>query len=119
MTPLPVDHYHAFLDPVVFVALGLIAAAVWRGRERAESGSAIEGVAGDDGNGDARNAAAADARAAGAPVLVRITLVAALAGLAVWNVATWPPAVARDGAGRRLGWPGSGSSWPPATGPSS
>jgi 4-amino-4-deoxy-L-arabinose transferase-like glycosyltransferase len=100
VTPLPVDHYHAFLDPVVFVALGLIFAAVWRGRERAERGRAIEGVAGDDGNGDARNAAAADARAAGPPVLVRITLVAALAGLAVWNVATWPSAVARDG-----GWP--------------
>jgi hypothetical protein len=30
VTPLPTDHYHAFLDPVVFVALGLGAAAVWR-----------------------------------------------------------------------------------------
>jgi len=30
VTPLPVDHYHSFLDPVVFVALGIGAAAVWR-----------------------------------------------------------------------------------------
>jgi 4-amino-4-deoxy-L-arabinose transferase-like glycosyltransferase len=30
VTPLPVDHYHAFLDPVVYIALGLGAAAVWR-----------------------------------------------------------------------------------------
>jgi 4-amino-4-deoxy-L-arabinose transferase-like glycosyltransferase len=29
VTPLPVDHYHAFLDPVVFIALGLGAAALW------------------------------------------------------------------------------------------
>ena len=29
VTPLPVDHYHAFLDPVVFVSVGMIAAALW------------------------------------------------------------------------------------------
>ena len=34
VTPLPVDHYHAFLDPVVFVALGIGVAAVWRGAGR-------------------------------------------------------------------------------------
>jgi hypothetical protein len=97
VTPLPVDHYHAFLDPVVFVALGLIVGAVWRGREQAQSGRAVEG---EDDGADARSAPAADAGAAGASLLVRLTLVAALAGLAVWNVMTWPPAVARDG-----GWP--------------
>ncbi|HEY6058076.1 MAG TPA: glycosyltransferase family 39 protein [Candidatus Limnocylindrales bacterium] len=30
VTPLPVDHYHAFLDPLVFVVLGLGAAALWQ-----------------------------------------------------------------------------------------
>jgi len=32
VTPLPVDHYHAFLDPLVFVIVGLGAAAAWAGR---------------------------------------------------------------------------------------
>jgi hypothetical protein len=31
---LPNDHYHAFLDPVVFVIVGLAAGAVWRARRR-------------------------------------------------------------------------------------
>ncbi|MGH2465403.1 MAG: glycosyltransferase family 39 protein, partial [Candidatus Limnocylindrales bacterium] len=30
VTALPVDHYHAFLDPIVFVGAGLTAAGVWR-----------------------------------------------------------------------------------------
>ena len=30
VTPLPVDHYHAFLDPIVFVGAGLTAAGLWR-----------------------------------------------------------------------------------------
>ena len=42
VTPLPVDHYHAFLDPVVFVALGLGAAAVWRGTARDPAGPSGE-----------------------------------------------------------------------------
>lgn len=32
VTPLPVDHYHAFLDPLVFVLVGLGAAAAWETR---------------------------------------------------------------------------------------
>jgi 4-amino-4-deoxy-L-arabinose transferase-like glycosyltransferase len=30
VTPLPVDHYHAFLDPLVFMALGLGTAGLWQ-----------------------------------------------------------------------------------------
>jgi len=30
VTPLPVDHYHAFLDPIVFVGAGLAVAGLWR-----------------------------------------------------------------------------------------
>ncbi|HET9457374.1 MAG TPA: glycosyltransferase family 39 protein, partial [Candidatus Limnocylindrales bacterium] len=32
---LPNDHYHAFVDPIVFVVVGLGAAAIWRWRWRA------------------------------------------------------------------------------------
>jgi 4-amino-4-deoxy-L-arabinose transferase-like glycosyltransferase len=32
VTPLPVDHYHAFLDPLVFVVAGLGVGALWRSR---------------------------------------------------------------------------------------
>ncbi len=70
VTPLPVDHYHAFLDPVVFVALGLGSAAVWRLR-----------------TGRTRPIASGP----------RIALVVALAILVAWNVGIWPPAVAVDG----------------------
>lgn len=30
VTPLPVDHYHAFVDPLVVVLAGLVVAALWR-----------------------------------------------------------------------------------------
>ena len=68
VTPLPVDHYHAFLDPVVFVALGLGTAAVWRG-----------------------------AGAAPGPTIQRVVLVVSLGILIGWNVSIWPPSVAIDG----------------------
>jgi 4-amino-4-deoxy-L-arabinose transferase-like glycosyltransferase len=97
VTPLPVDHYHAFLDPIVFVALGLIVAAVWRGHERAETGRAIAGAANEDGSASGRTTPAA---AADGQLAVRLALVVALGGLAVWNVSRWPPPVALDG-----GWP--------------
>jgi 4-amino-4-deoxy-L-arabinose transferase-like glycosyltransferase len=97
VTPLPVDHYHAFLDPIVFVALGLTVAATWRGHERAESGRAIAGPA-DEGGGDIGRRVPVGA--AGAQLAMRLALVVALAGLAVWNVTHWPPPVALDG-----GWP--------------
>ena len=95
VTPLPVDHYHAFLGPVIFVALGLIAAAVWRGREPAEIGRAIAAPAPEDG-GDVRRSTT---MGGGRPA-VRLGVAAILIALAAWNVATWPPAVAPDG-----GWP--------------
>ena len=43
VTPLPVDHYHAFVDPAVLVLVGLGAAALWK-RDRAACGVAILGV---------------------------------------------------------------------------
>ncbi len=44
VTPLPVDHYHAFVDPAVLVLVGLGAAALWR-RDLAGRGLATVGVA--------------------------------------------------------------------------
>lgn len=42
---LPNDHYHAFLDPVVFVTLGLGAAALWTARRPIGQVAAVAGVA--------------------------------------------------------------------------
>jgi 4-amino-4-deoxy-L-arabinose transferase-like glycosyltransferase len=78
VTPLPVDHYHAFLDPLVFAIVGLGAAGLWNGR-RAGGGSGER----------------AFDRALG-PVVASLILV----GLVAWNVTIWPPAVTPDG-----GWP--------------
>ena len=44
VTPLPVDHYHAFVDPAVLALVGLGAAALWR-RNPAGRGLAVVGVA--------------------------------------------------------------------------
>jgi 4-amino-4-deoxy-L-arabinose transferase-like glycosyltransferase len=43
VTPLPVDHYHAFVDPAVLVLVGLGAAALWR-RDLAGRAIAVVGV---------------------------------------------------------------------------
>jgi hypothetical protein len=44
VTPLPIDHYHAYVDPAVLVLVGLGAAALWR-RDVAGRGLAVVGVA--------------------------------------------------------------------------
>jgi len=66
---LPNDHYHAFADPIVVVLLAVGLAALLRGR------GAREGRA-----------------AAGA-----VSAIAIVVGLAGWNLARQPPAVAPDG----------------------
>jgi 4-amino-4-deoxy-L-arabinose transferase-like glycosyltransferase len=101
VTPLPVDHYHAFLDPVVFIALGLVAAAVWTDTGAVVNG-AIPPVAG--AGAEARAGVAPDQVAATGPSLRvgRGGITAALIVLVAWNVWIWPPGVAADG-----GWPGA------------
>lgn len=76
---LPNDHYHAFLDPVVFVLVALAAQAIVRG-----SGASVPG----------------DAAA-------RTLVVVALGGLIMLDIGRWPPAdpnggwpAARDAGGR-------------------
>lgn len=75
---LPNDHYHAFVDPMIFSLVGIGLAALARGREPEIRGADVS-------RGDA------PARA-----LVSIVLVAAVAV----GIAQWPPATATDG-----GWP--------------
>jgi flagellar biosynthesis protein FliQ len=72
VTALPVDHYHAFLDPIVFIGVGLTIAGLWRLGERAGG--------------------------AATPRLVARTLIgAAIGGLVAFNLAIAPPAVSPDG----------------------
>jgi 4-amino-4-deoxy-L-arabinose transferase-like glycosyltransferase len=97
---LPNDHYHAFADPMVFVLLGVGAAAVWRavpsGGGRAASGV---GVAGPGGG------AARIAEAGRPPVGVdtgrvtpgRVLAVAGMLAIAAWAATHLPPPVHPDG----------------------
>jgi hypothetical protein len=89
VTPLPVDHYHAYLDPLVFAVVGLGAAGLTAGGQAATGGGA---------------------RALG-PAIASVMLI----GLVAWNVTIWPPAVTRMADGPRLEWPAPGSS--PRLGP--
>jgi hypothetical protein len=71
VTPLPVDHYHAFLDPIVFIGAGLTIAGLWRSTERT-------GVS-------------------ATPRLIRALAGVAVAALEAFNLAIAPPAVSPDG----------------------
>ena len=84
VTPLPVDHYHAFLDPIVFIAGGLTIAGLWRvlGRAGATAGTS-------DGT-SARSSAAAQRLGQG-------VLVVAVGILVAFNLSIAPPAIAADG----------------------
>ena len=77
VTPLPVDHYHAFLDPLVDIGLALGVAGLWHAAT-------------------ARPVVASTARLARLTpgTLGATAIVLALVG---WNLATQPPTVARDG----------------------
>jgi 4-amino-4-deoxy-L-arabinose transferase-like glycosyltransferase len=75
VTALPVDHYHAFLDPLVFLVVGLGLASLAR-----------------------LGALVPTRRIAGRPVTVGgVVVVALMVGLAGWNVWRMPPFVAHDG----------------------
>jgi hypothetical protein len=79
VTPgLPNDHYHAFLDPLVFVTVGLGAGALWRA-------------------GDAQTGARVDVSVRS---IARGVAVAGVGALVVFNALRWPPPIASDG-----GWP--------------
>lgn len=68
VTLLPVDQYHAFLDPIVFVGVGLTVAALWQ-----------------------------LARAMPSRAVARGLVAAGTAGLVLFNLASQPPSPALDG----------------------
>jgi 4-amino-4-deoxy-L-arabinose transferase-like glycosyltransferase len=70
VTPLPADHYHAFLWPAIAAAAGVAAAVLWRRGPRSRRGGGLVG---------------------------RGLVVAAIAAFVGWNLATQPPATAADG----------------------
>jgi 4-amino-4-deoxy-L-arabinose transferase-like glycosyltransferase len=80
VTPLPADHYHAFLWPAIAAAAGVAAAILWRGEARARRAGGL--------------------RAGGGELLRRGLVMVVLIAFGGWNLATQPPAVAADG-----GWP--------------
>jgi hypothetical protein len=65
---LPTEQYHAYADPVVLIAAGLVLGGLWRTRR------AWRGVP-----------------------LGRLLVAAILAGLTVWNATEWPPLTSPDG----------------------
>jgi len=80
VTALPVDHYHAFLDPLVFLVVGLGFAGLTRMGLRSP-------VRDPD---DVR-------RVTAAPSLGSLVVVVLMVGLAGWNLYRMPPFTAHDG----------------------
>ena len=72
---LPVDHYHAFLDPLIVVIVGIGVARLWEARPPLRPGTIRIPFAG------------------AGPALASVALVA----LVTWNTVHQPPPVARDG----------------------
>jgi 4-amino-4-deoxy-L-arabinose transferase-like glycosyltransferase len=79
---LPNDHYHAFADPMVFVLVGIGAAALWR---------AVPG-----------GAAGGSVRSTWAPTPGRLLAVVGILAVVAWGLTRLPPAVNPD-----LGYPGA------------
>jgi hypothetical protein len=106
---LPNDHYHAFLDPIVIVLLGVGAAGLAQARRltgdaqipaSANSGaSANAGVTGES-RADSMTVAASAGYASALGRVVRGVAAAGVVALLAVAVSRWPPAVDSDG-----GWP--------------
>ncbi len=87
---LPNDHYHAFADPMVFVLVGVGAAALWRGVPTAR-GAVRAGQLWRQGR------SAADAEGARSAMPGRIVAVGGMLALVAWAATHLPPPVNRDG----------------------
>jgi hypothetical protein len=101
VTPLPVDHYHAFVDPLVFLIVGLGLAALWRfvPPPRPEATRGAETPRQGPETPVESPVATAAAPVGRTPTLTagRLASVAIVLLLVAWNVLHWPPAVAADG----------------------
>jgi Dolichyl-phosphate-mannose-protein mannosyltransferase len=86
VTPLPVDHYHAFVDPLVFLVVGLGLAGLWRLQQRTPVATDMA---------DPQVPLDADTQMRVTPGRVGTVVIVGL--LVGWNVLHWPPAVAADG----------------------
>ncbi|HEX5149263.1 MAG TPA: hypothetical protein VFW02_09300, partial [Candidatus Limnocylindrales bacterium] len=109
---LPNDHYHAFADPMVFVLVGIGAAALWRAVPQTRRGVA-DGREADAERGDGREArlgggndpglGAGDGRSvAGAATPGRVIAVVGMLAIVAWAATHLPPAIHPDG-----GFPGA------------
>jgi flagellar biosynthesis protein FliQ len=105
VTPLPADHYHAFLDPLVFLIVGFGLAALWRSAPgpRPDAEHAREAALAADVDGPAIVTIEAAPEPVPAPrrrgtvTPGRVASVAIVALLLAWNVVHWPPLVTPDG----------------------
>ena len=103
VTPLPVDHYHAFVDPLVFLIVGLGLAALWRfvppRPEAAEAETPVAPTPVAPTPVAPTPVAPTQVEEGRTPTLTagRIASVVIVGLLVVWNVVHWPPAVAADG----------------------
>jgi hypothetical protein len=95
VTPLPVDHYHAFLDPLVFLVVGIGLGTLWsRAAPAMRTGLAVDGARVPDGPVTVPGRGLATGRAL---TPGRVLAGGLLVVLVAWNVAHSPPSTAPDG----------------------
>ncbi len=100
VTPLPVDHYHAFLDPLVFVVVGLGVWALWNAAAPADGRSDGEQAVGRSIGPVVGRWSVGGRSVVGRSSLGPAVGIVVVGGLVAWNATIWPPAVTADG-----GWP--------------
>ncbi len=103
---LPNDHYHAFVDPMVFALVGLGLAAIARGRDAPVVSARADvtvGQRGPAGRGDVADVVVPAARVVPTgrgDTAGRVVAAVALGALVLVAVGRWPATTAADG-----GWP--------------
>lgn len=94
---LPNDHYHAFADPMVFVLVGIGAAALWA-RSGPVAGSGLGGLsAGPGGTAAGIDRPASPARFGALLPPARLLVIVGVPAIVAWAATHQPPAVHPDG----------------------